>query len=436
MLDNTLIEHIDKLPYNIINIFSLLNIIAGFGGIYYIINHYIKEKNHITDQYKKNAILLNEAKISAEQANKSKSEFLANMSHEIRTPLNAILGFVELIKEESKEDKTLEYIKIIDKSSTNLLQIIEDILDFSKIESGKLDIENIDFNTKEHLETIAYLFLAKCSEKNITLSLNLKDNLPKAINSDPLRIKQVISNLLSNAIKFTEEGKKIDVDISYEGEYLHVSVKDEGKGIASDKIEHIFDSFSQEDYSTTRKYGGTGLGLTISSALVKLLGGKLMVKSEIEIGSDFYFSIPVKIGKEIKEKEQYTEIINFEGKKILLVEDNKANQLYMQVLLKNMGLSYDIANDGLEAIDIFSHKKYDAILMDENMPNLNGIEATKEILHIEKEQNLKHTPIIALTANALKGDRERFLASGMDEYLTKPIKKQKLNEVLAYILKD
>ena len=369
-----------------------------------------------------------------EKALKAKSEFLANMSHEIRTPLNAILGFIDLLKEESKGRKSLEYVNIIDSSSKSLLQIIEDILDFSKIESGKLDIDKVDFNTKSEFEVITYLFNAKASEKKITLILNLDENLPKTINTDPLRIKQIISNLLSNAIKFTDSGKKITVDISYKDNKLFVSVKDEGKGIAKDKLSHIFDAFSQEDSSTTREFGGTGLGLTISSRLVKLLGGELNVKSKVGVGSEFYFYIPVEIGKEVAKLEVNQKEITFDKYKILLAEDNKANQMFMKLVLKKLKLKFDIASDGLEAVEAFKQNKYDAILMDENMPNMSGIEATKEILKIEKDKGLKHTPIVALTANALKGDRERFISVGMDEYMTKPLDKRKLSDILRKIL--
>ena len=393
------------------------------------ITHFIGYITDITEQ-KNIHKELDKAKQKAEESDKSKSLFLANMSHEIRTPMNAILGFVDLLKEEDVGRKSSEYVDIIDISSKGLLKIIEDILDFSKIESGKLEIDKVDFNTKAEFEIIMSLFSARCSEKNISLSLNLKKDLPLTINTDPLRIKQVISNLLSNAIKFTDEDKRIKVDISYKSNYLNVSVKDEGKGIVDEKIEHIFESFSQEDSSTTREYGGTGLGLTISSELVKLLGGELKVKSEIGIGSEFYFSIPVTIGAEIEYKKGTINNITFEGKKILLVEDNKANQMFMKVLLKKLHLEFDIANDGVEAVESFNLNRYDAILMDENMPNMNGIGATKQILEVETLNNLSHTPIIALTANALKGDRERFLASGMDEYLTKPVDRKKLSEML------
>jgi PAS domain S-box-containing protein len=377
---------------------------------------------------------IEKARINSEALARAKSEFLANMSHEIRTPLNAIVGFVSLLKEEDTGRKSMKYIDIIEKSSYSLLKIIEDILDFSKIESGKLGISETDFNSREEFEIITHLFLAKCSEKNISLILDIDESVPLVIFSDSLRIKQVIANLISNAIKFSDFGKNIKVSISYNDGFLSVTVKDEGKGIAKDKLKHIFEAFNQEDTSITREFGGTGLGLSISAQLVNLLGGDLKVKSELGIGSEFYFSIPVKIGKETKTDNIDMENIDFKGHKILLVEDNKSNQLFMTVLLRKLKLNHDIANNGIEAIEKFKQSSYDAILMDENMPKLNGTEATKEILNIEKTQNLIHTPIIALTANAIKGDRERFLKAGMDEYLTKPVEQSKLRQILAKFL--
>ena len=390
--------------------------------------------NQDITQRKKAELVLQEAKQKAEESTKSKSEFLANMSHEIRTPLNAILGFIALLKEENIGEKPEEYVDIIDSSSKGLLKIIEDILDFSKIESGKLEIDKVDFDVKAEFEVITHIFLAKCSENDIELSLVLDKNLPKSINTDPLRVKQVIFNLLGNAIKFTDKGKKIIVDINYKDDFLNVSVKDEGKGIAKDKLSHIFESFSQEDSSTTRKYGGTGLGLTISYELVKLLGGELKVKSEIGVGSEFYFSIKAEVGKEIKDTEKVLENITFDNRKILLAEDVETSQMFMRIVLEGLNFEVDIANDGIEAVEAFKQNRYDVILMDENMPNQNGIEATKQILKIEAQNNLPHTPIIALTANALKGDRERFLDTGMDEYLTKPVDKHQLAKALKKVL--
>ena len=374
------------------------------------------------------------SKTVAEQSAQSKSDFLANMSHEIRTPLNAIMGFIYLLKEESRGRKAKKYVDIISDSSKSLLNVIEDILDFSKIESGKLDIDKIDFNSRAEFEVMTHLFDAQCSNKNISLSLKLDNNIPQILNTDPLRVKQVITNLLSNAVKFTPEGKSITIEIKYTPNMLNVSVKDEGIGISKEKQEHIFSAFGQEDVSTTRKFGGTGLGLSISKELVKLLGGELKLKSVVDVGSEFYFSIPVTIGKNTDQtlSDEHIEV-DFKDKKILLVEDNKANQMYMQVLFKKSDILFEIANDGVEAVEKFKKSKYDVVLMDENMPNMNGLEATKQILEYEKQNSLQHTPIIALTANALKGDRERFIEAGLDEYLTKPIDMKKLFSVLQKI---
>ena len=366
----------------------------------------------------------------AKQISKYKSEFLANMSHEIRTPLNAILGFIDLLKDRIKEPQSREYLQIIDSSSHHLLGVINDILDFSKLENGKLHVEKIDFDVQKEFATIYQLFNAQVSEKNIDLVMHINSNVPSVLVGDPLRIKQVISNLLSNAIKFTPENKKIYLTIDYSDNSLGVSIKDEGIGIEKEKLSLIFEAFSQANSSTTREYGGTGLGLSISSELVRLMGGKLKAKSILGKGSEFYFKIPASEGKLQTFLTLHKQNMSFKGKKILLVEDNKANQVFMKVVLNKLDLAYDIANDGLEAVEMFGNNSYDLILMDENMPNMSGIEATKEILSLESERGQKHTPIIALTANALKGDREKFIDAGMDEYLTKPVDRKKLQAVM------
>ena len=367
------------------------------------------------------------------KAMKVKEEFLANMSHEIRTPLNAILGFVDIIYNREKDKENKKYLEIIKKSGKSLLTIINDILDFSKIESGKLKIEKIEFNPREEFGVIISLFDAKVNEKGVILNVNM-NNLDYCIISDPIRIKQVISNLISNAIKFTPAGKKVICNINYNPhtEKLYIEVIDEGIGIKKEKLNSIFNPFSQADTSTTRKYGGTGLGLTISKNLVKLLGGRLKVESEVNKGSKFYFSIPAKKTKKIKETEISKKENNINEKftaKVLVVEDNKANQMFFKVILNSLGIKdIDIANDGIEGVEKASDS-YDIIFMDENMPNMNGIEATKKI----KEKGIK-TPIIAVTANALSGDKEKFL-NVMDDYLPKPVEKEKLVEILRKYLK-
>ncbi len=415
--------------------YELLAVIFVIGSLLYtsnLISNQILKNSENLEVSNKNAQNMAD---KSKQASKAKSEFLANMSHEIRTPLNAILGFIDLLKEKEDDKEKLKYIHTIHSSSTTLLGIINDILDFSKIESGNLNIEKIDFNTHQELGTIADLFRAKASEKSVSLTFNIDKDIPPALKSDPLRIKQVVANLLSNAIKFTPRNGRIELLMKYVDGYLHISVKDNGIGIAEDKQADIFKAFSQAESSTTRKYGGTGLGLAISAKLVSMLGGNLKLESQKDNGSRFYFEIPVQTGVYKKQaKIPVSDNNAIKGKRILLVEDNKANQMFMSLILKKFGLIFDMANDGVEAVDAYKKDYYDLILMDENMPNLNGIEATKQILKYEQIQNMRHTPIVALTANALKGDRERFLEAGMDEYLTKPLDKDKLALILNQLL--
>jgi len=368
--------------------------------------------------------------ISATQA---KGEFLANMSHEIRTPLNAILGFIPLLQEKKFDAETHKYLATIDNSGHSLLGIINDILDFSKIESGKFELDPIKFDPKHEFCIVSDLFRAKASQKNIVYSVSFDENLPATIYTDILRIKQVISNLLSNAIKFSEAYQPINLNIEFDkpSSVLTISVSDKGIGLTPQQQVSIFDAFSQAESSTTRKYGGTGLGLSISAKLVDMLGGELKVKSKIGEGSCFYFKIPVEViaGKtEIKKKQVFTK---FKGH-LLLVEDNKTNQMLMAAILKRQGTTFDVANDGIEAIEMVQQLDYDLVLMDENMPNLNGIEATKQI----RELNFGQTklPIIALTANAMTGDRERFIAAGMNDYLTKPVNMNELQRVFSDFL--
>ena len=381
-------------------------------------------------QFKKMNENLSVAKEMAEQASQLKSQFLANMSHEIRTPLNAIMGFITLLNENETDEQKLKYLSIIKNASDSLLQIINDILDISKIESGKLVIEPYNFNPYKDLIEIAELFQAKAAEKNIVFNIKYNNSIPKVLYGDLLRIKQIYSNLLSNAIKFTPEGSKVKSVVWYKDGYLNIIVKDYGIGITEEKQKTIFEPFTQAEGSTTRKYGGTGLGLTISLELAHLLGGEITLKSKEGKGSMFKLSIPVPIGEEEKDESDSVDELDLKGH-ILIVEDYEANRMFVSIVLDNAGITYDMAHDGLEAIEKFKENKYDLILMDENMPNMGGMEATKEILKLEQEQNLPHTPIVSLTANALQGDKERFLAAGFDDYLTKPIEPDLLLKTLA-----
>jgi len=371
---------------------------------------------------------LKESNKKIEEISKHKSEFLSNMSHEIRTPLNAILGFIEILKDLEKDEEKLKYIDIIMQSSKHLLGIINDILDFNKIESGKLEIVPVDFSSDE-FELVYKLFLAKSELKSINFVYNITQNVPKFLNGDIFRIRQIIVNLLGNAFKFTNSGKSIYYTVDWIDERLVVIVEDEGKGIAQDKIEKIFESFTQEDGSTTREYGGSGLGLTISKRLIDMMNGEINVRSSLGVGSRFEIKIPLKVGSYVESKRAMCSELDIRKKRILVAEDNESNRMFIKVLLKKYEVDLEFANDGVEAVEKFRNNKYDLIFMDENMPNMSGVDATQKILKIEKENGLKHTPIVALTANALSGDRERFLSAGMDEYLSKPIDRNKMCEV-------
>ena len=481
----------------------------------------------------------------------AKDEFLANMSHEIRTPLNAILGFVTILKKRIKEEKSLNYLNIIDTSGKSLLTIINDILDFSKIQSGKFAIVRHNVEPVEEFSTAVLLFASKAYEKHIIYSVYIDPKMPACINIDATRVKQVLSNLLSNAIKFTPEDGAIKAKVTVENSELIISIQDNGIGISKENQSKVFSAFEQADGSTTRKYGGTGLGLSISSKLVSLMDGELNLISEENRGSTFTLKIPVEVieqtPKELIKKdtlneytfailnncencavqtkllkkylydfgvvniielekfsedgydilifvpdEEYNEDIVQSSKsalallrtatvklanlehikplyapfvpkliieaindlglesiqkiasldeeayddeeqqysgKILVAEDNKTNQTLIKLILMDYGIKHDIADDGVHAVEMFKKEKYDLVLMDENMPELNGIGAMLQIKEYEKENSLMFTPIEALTASVLDTDKEKFLNAGMDGFVGKPIDTKELEKV-------
>lgn len=386
---------------------------------------------------------MHRAKERAEEERVAKEQFLANMSHEIRTPLNAILGFVGLLKERITEGVEAKYIDTINSSGKVLLNVINDILDFAKIEKGKLEIETISFLVQLEFQSVIELFSANAREKSVNLLLHIDEKVPRCIVSDPFRLKQVISNLLSNAIKFTPEGKSVTLDVRYQTEerILEVSVIDEGIGIPEENQKNIFEAFTQTDATITRKFGGTGLGLSICSSIIQLLEGTISLESKEGVGSKFYFRIPVQEGNcsQISEQVESSQSIDFEmldysDKRILVVEDNMPNMLYIQIILEKTGAHLDLVANGQKALERFRVDQYDLILLDENMPGMRGSNVAKEMRRIEEEKQQSHTPVVAMTAMIIHEDKNIYEVLGMDDYISKPLEAGRLYELLCHYL--
>jgi PAS domain S-box-containing protein len=381
--------------------------------------------------HKKMEVDLREAILKAEESSHAKELFLANMSHEIRTPMNAIVGMSRLLAQTPLNAQQESFLKAISTSSENLLVIINDILDFSKIEAGKLQIEKVAFEVREVVEQVREVLAYKVEENGLQLQVRIDPKIARVLRGDPFRINQVLLNLTGNAVKFTPSGSvEIIASLKYETPTLQVvefKVKDTGIGIGKSKLGHIFDSFTQEDNTITRKYGGTGLGLSICKRLVELMGGTIEAESEKNRGTTMCFTLGFEKGceSELEKKETpVEEARSLKGKHLLLVEDNEFNRFLATTILGNHQAIVTEAIHGKEAIDFVKAQSFDLILMDIQMPEMNGWEATH---YLRNELNIQ-TPIIALTANAIKGEKEKCLNLGMNDYLSKPFEEEEFIE--------
>ena len=413
-------------------IMALIAVSACFFALFNIRKR-IKRQQQLYDQ-------LNASEMRARDAGIMKENFMANMSHEIRTPMNAILGFANLLQKEPINDKSKQFVSSILTSGENLLTIINDVLDFSKIEAGMMRIECSPFSLRELLHSVETMFSARITMKKLQLTVDVQKNIPDLLKGDSVRLTQIIVNLVNNSVKFTSSGS-VEIKVTGKNQTeesidIHISVKDTGIGIAADKLQTIFDRFQQADEETTRKYGGTGLGLSIVKQLVELQNGSIEVSSMQNMGTEFKVTIPYAISEEILSDNisdmslRSLYLPDDQNTKILIVEDNILNQTLMKHLLTEWKLGYEIVNNGREAVELLRRKNLKLILMDIQMPEMDGYSATQKIRH-ELKLNI---PIIAMTAHALAGEREKCLSMGMNDYISKPIREAELFKIINNLL--
>ncbi len=394
----------------------------------------------ITSRKKAEKEILNAKKL-AEESSRAKELFLANMSHEIRTPMNAIMGIVQIMQDAELNNIQKKYLRSLQFAGENLLYIINDVLDFSKIESGKMNIEKIEFNISTLIEDLIGAMDYRAKEKNISLKTEVQKNISKNLIGDPVRINQILTNLIGNSIKFTEKGYvKLSIKEKARGNEkvtLAFEVEDTGIGIAKDKQELVFAAFEQAQMETSRKYGGTGLGLSIVKRLIELHGGSISLESKLGKGSKFSFELafPMATKNHIKQENsiQPEPVFDLKNKEVLLVEDNSLNQMVAEKFLENMGLTIHIAENGAEAVKMLKKKNYDLVLMDIQMPEMDGYEATHYIRNNFSGVK-KNIPILAMTAHAFQDEEAKCRQAGMNDYISKPLNRNVLLDKVRQLL--